>query len=265
VNDPLLGVIADLFPLRDSAALMTVILETLLTTIPADWISVNEVGSDLGAIRSVVVPPLSDEWMAIYARTVTTNPLVTWYRETLNGRSVRFSDVATTAELHATTIWQEFYGPLEIEYQMACILSSGTERMMAIALCRRRDSRDFSDAERDLLDRARPYIIQAYRNALDHDQLLTRIHARPGQPVRDLSLFGLTPRELEVLTLVASGRANAHAAQELGISAATIKTHLERIYRKLGVKGRSDAARMLWAAPPLAAHAADSGTPVRTS
>jgi DNA-binding CsgD family transcriptional regulator len=251
VDDPLLSVIADLFPLRDSAALMTAILETLLTAIPADWISVNEVGGGAGETRSVVVPPLSDEWMAIYARTVDTNPLVTWYRDTHNGRAFRFSDVATTAELHATTIWKEFYGPLEIEHQMACIMSLGTERMMAIALCRRRDSRDFSDAERDLLDCARPYIIQAYRNALDHDQLLTRIHGRPGQPARDLSLFGLTPRELEVLTLVASGRANAHAAQELGISAATIKTHLERIYRKLGVKGRSEAARMLWTAPPL--------------
>jgi len=265
MDDPLLGVIADLFPLRDSAALMTAILETLLTIIPADWVSVNELGSGLSEIRSVVVPALSDEWMAIYARTAETNPLVIRYRNTLNGRALRFSDVATTAELHATTIWQEFYGPLEIEYQMACILSFGSQRMLAIALCRRRDARDFSDAERDLLDRARPYIIQAYRNALDHDQLLTRTYARPGQPARDLSLFGLTPRELEVLTLVASGRANAHAAQELGVSAATIKTHLERIYRKLGVNGRSEAARMLWTAAPLTAHAqhgAQPGTPL---
>ena len=52
---------------------------------------------------------------------------------------------------------------------------------------------------------------------------------------------GLTAEELEVLTLVGTGLSNPEAAAALGSSRRTIKTHLERIYRKLGVSGRVEA------------------------
>lgn len=52
----------------------------------------------------------------------------------------------------------------------------------------------------------------------------------------------LTPRELEVLQLVAQGKNNPQIAQELVISRATAKTHVERIIRKLGVSDRTQAA-----------------------
>ncbi|MFQ5855727.1 MAG: LuxR C-terminal-related transcriptional regulator [Anaerolineae bacterium] len=49
----------------------------------------------------------------------------------------------------------------------------------------------------------------------------------------------LTPREREVLAEVARGRSNREIAQALSISCDTVRTHLKRIYRKLGVEGRS--------------------------
>jgi DNA-binding NarL/FixJ family response regulator len=57
--------------------------------------------------------------------------------------------------------------------------------------------------------------------------------------------FGLTRRESEALDLVAQGRSNAEIARELGITEQTVKGHLWRLYRKLGVANRADAAR--WA------------------
>lgn len=54
--------------------------------------------------------------------------------------------------------------------------------------------------------------------------------------------YGLTEEELEVLTLVGQGLSNPEAARVLGASRRTIKSHLERIYRKLGVSGRVEAA-----------------------
>jgi DNA-binding NarL/FixJ family response regulator len=56
---------------------------------------------------------------------------------------------------------------------------------------------------------------------------------------------GLTRRESEALDLVAQGRSNAEIARELGITEQTVKGHLWRMYRKLGVSNRADAAR--WA------------------
>ncbi len=52
----------------------------------------------------------------------------------------------------------------------------------------------------------------------------------------------LTPRELEILQLLAQGKSNPQIAQELVISRATAKTHVERIIRKLGVSDRTQAA-----------------------
>lgn len=57
-----------------------------------------------------------------------------------------------------------------------------------------------------------------------------------------LRRLGLGPREAEVLLLVSRGLRNADIAQELRISPSTVKRHLERVYRKLGVHNRTEAA-----------------------
>lgn len=54
---------------------------------------------------------------------------------------------------------------------------------------------------------------------------------------------GLTPREMEVLLLVAEGISNDQIALRLNVSVATIKTHLTAVYRKIGVSSRSAAMR----------------------
>ena len=63
--------------------------------------------------------------------------------------------------------------------------------------------------------------------------------AEPGVPGRDLSV--LTPRELEVLGLVARGMSNAELAAALTLSEATVKTHVARILAKLDLRDRVQA------------------------
>ena len=52
----------------------------------------------------------------------------------------------------------------------------------------------------------------------------------------------LTPREMEVLRLVAQGFANKQIARELQVSEKTAKTHVSNILAKLGVSDRTQAA-----------------------
>jgi len=63
--------------------------------------------------------------------------------------------------------------------------------------------------------------------------------AAPPAVHRDLS--ALTPRELEVLTLMGRGRSNAELARELTLSEATVKTHVARIFAKLALRDRAQA------------------------
>ena len=54
---------------------------------------------------------------------------------------------------------------------------------------------------------------------------------------------GLTPREVDVLRLVAEGLTDAKVAKKLVLSPRTVSTHLRSIYNKLGINSRSAATR----------------------
>lgn len=61
------------------------------------------------------------------------------------------------------------------------------------------------------------------------------------RPKRAAGPAGLTPREVEVLTLIARGASNKQVARQLDISPKTAGTHIERIYTKIGASTRSTA------------------------
>jgi len=58
--------------------------------------------------------------------------------------------------------------------------------------------------------------------------------------------FSLTGREKELLVLLLKGKSNKEISDLLYVSTETVKTHLQNIYRKLGVKNRMEAAVLLF-------------------
>jgi RNA polymerase sigma factor (sigma-70 family) len=65
--------------------------------------------------------------------------------------------------------------------------------------------------------------------------------ADPGRAALHRDLASLTPRELEVLTLLAGGLSNTELADALHLSEATVKTHITRILAKLRLRDRVQA------------------------
>ena len=58
-----------------------------------------------------------------------------------------------------------------------------------------------------------------------------------------VAALGISPRELEVLQALAAGLANKQIARQLGVSPNTVKTHVARLFDKLGAQRRTEAIR----------------------
>jgi DNA-binding CsgD family transcriptional regulator len=239
-----LSLAGDVYGLLEIDEYRSGLLRALREVVPCDWASLNEVGPDPGQMVSIVEPPLDDHWYAAWVLHGRQNPLVKHIEKTLDGRPLRFSDVSSPAELHATDLYRELYGPIGVEYQIAFTLPPASGMLLGVALSRR--EHDFTDAERELLEIARPHLIQAYNNATRHSRALeghagaTQTGAEPR--IAAAIAIGLTAREAEILHLVWLGRSDREIAGSLGISHRTVQKHLQRCYAKLHVRDRSQAA-----------------------
>jgi ATP/maltotriose-dependent transcriptional regulator MalT len=71
--------------------------------------------------------------------------------------------------------------------------------------------------------------------------------AAPAEFVRDqakLESLGITPRELEILQLIAEGLSNKEIAARVFVSENTVKTHSSRVFDKLGARRRTQAVQL---------------------
>jgi DNA-binding CsgD family transcriptional regulator len=153
------------------------------------------------------------------------------------GRVRRWSDYYSQNELREQPLYAEFFGPLGVKHFMP----SGFRHRRAIPgrCCPSGTAaRNFTDRNMLLLQLLRPHL---YELDLDSER------RRQGVP-------RLTPREWQVLTLVAQGYGNADIARLLFTSTSTVRKHMEHIFDQTGVRTRTAAvARMLPAARKFAA------------
>jgi DNA-binding NarL/FixJ family response regulator len=114
-----------------------------------------------------------------------------------------------------------------------------------------------------LKDEAPETLVRAVRAVAQGESWLSPVVARQvvrravGQatPPPAPALFSLTPREMEVLRLLAQGLDNAAIARQLVVTKRTVQNHVSNIYGKLGVDSRMEAAlvaiRRGWVRVPL--------------
>jgi DNA-binding CsgD family transcriptional regulator len=248
-HESLLTLIGDTIGLLELEEFREGLFVALRGAVPAEWAAISDVGAEGESIVEIIDPPFPAEQEENFRRLYRQNPLVEHFARTHDGRPLRFSDVITRAQLHALELYTAVYRPVGIEYQIAFTLPHEAGRILGVVLCR--GHHDFSDAERDLLEAARPFLIQAYRNAIHYSELLITRRSRPrSEPAPELSALiglGLTRRQAQILQLLCAGAADRDIATHLAISPRTVQKHLERCYRELGVSHRAAATELAWA------------------
>jgi DNA-binding NarL/FixJ family response regulator len=91
-----------------------------------------------------------------------------------------------------------------------------------------------------------PVVQQRLVSAVTQGNAAAATHSQPVEaplPLRPIPADGLTPREIEVLRLIAGGLSNSEIEHRLVLSNATVKTHVNRIFAKIGARDRAQAVR----------------------
>lgn len=158
--------------------------------------------------------------------------------------AIRLTDYfPNQAAFEATLYFQELLKPLGLKYELTLLLDTPLGQRLGISVSRA--NTDYSDPEVEFLTRLGPHLQRAFH----HAQTLAQLSGAQGHASawRDVAL---TPRESEILRWVATGRTNGAIARLIGVGPATVKTHLEHIFQKLGVKNRAAAVAALRDLPP---------------
>ncbi|MCZ7590295.1 MAG: helix-turn-helix transcriptional regulator [Gaiella sp.] len=161
------------------------------------------------------------------------HPLCHYHESTGDWRAYRMSDFVTMRELRRRAIYEDWVRPTGQSHLITVGLDAPLEHTK-VFLFNRPDGPDFEERDCLVLDVLRPYLTMRYDTA----------RARRKDAGTGGSRGSLTPREDEILRLVAEGKTNGQVAEQLWISAGTVRRHLENVYGKLGVHTRTAAVRV---------------------
>ncbi len=199
------------------------------------------------------------------------------------GEPLRTSDLVSRREWQANAVYREAYRELGVDDQIAFGATDHGSAFTGISVGR--SGRSFTDWERDLVTLVSPHVVAVLRHARRSPVEVPALQvaplvvpatvggrsapagatsavpagaasARPAGvaltlPAPRRGTTGgdpLTPREREVLRLIAEGRSNQRIGRELYLSPKTVETHVAAVFTKLGLPLHPDDNRRVLAA-----------------
>lgn len=232
--------VSDLADLDEQDDVVKVALPALAAIVGCDHITYNEVDHLHGRVNFVEWPDHSIDPASrpVFPRLVGQHPLAGQFRNSGDRSPPVISDLISTADFHGLGLYAEFFSKTPVQHQLSINLIDSSSSVVGIAFNRSRGA--FSNAERDILQLMRKPLLAALLRPRLRRSGLSRLVGSAA-----MALPTLTPREAEVLRLVAAGKTNIAIAHVLQVSPRTVAKHLEHIYRKLEVGGRVQAVTRL--------------------
>jgi DNA-binding NarL/FixJ family response regulator len=198
-------------------------VDAILAAIPADEAAYVEWRfgdrESIRIARGEDEPPWLDEALAATCGSYPLRDI----DHTTSVEPLRISDAVSRARLRKSQFYLSVMRPLGREHELKLWLPAPRGHARYFEL-ERGPGPDFDERDRSFLSLLRPHLAR----------LRARWERRPHLP-------SLTEREVDVLALVGQGLTNRQISSRLFISPATVRTHLEHIYDKLGVRSRAGA------------------------
>jgi DNA-binding CsgD family transcriptional regulator len=165
--------------------------------------------------------------------------------------AMRVTDVMPQSELRRTAFFNEFLVRDGLHWGMNLYAWSGARNIGDMRIWRDRHHTNFTRTDVELLDLVRPAFIAALARAPGHVEPDPAPGDRGNEPAGAAAgaTTGaqqlLSARERAVAKLAAQALSDKDIARQLGVSVTTVRTHLDRAFRKLGVANRMAMARRL--------------------
>jgi DNA-binding CsgD family transcriptional regulator len=210
-------------------------------------------------LRDARLFPTPKDWPAlasVFANLYSTFPLRS-IRETGDlHRPIALSDVANRAKVERLDLYHDYYRSLSVVDDLSINFGELSHRVCLAIL---RGRRGFSDQDRAILVTLLPHMERAYRysrllefvrkgqakkfdSSNELPDLVDSFEPASNSSPESLRVLGLSKREAEVLYWVTAGKSSPVVSTILGISHDTVRTHLKRVFTKLGVENRWSAA-----------------------
>lgn len=248
----LLSFLVDVSDLESNEPFPVEFVARLQDLVPCDAVTYQEI--DLCAKRvdsTVGIGPdgeADDE--ALYWK-VGPCPISDYRVRTGDLSAVRMSDVIDRRRYQELPIFREYFQPAGLDHMVDVGLPAPAGRHRSFILFRRTAAGDFSGRDRAVLEMLRPHFSGIEARAALRRRLSKALSTQERDGKSSACAQELTPREREIVVLVAEGKTNAQIAAQLWIAPSTVKKHLEHVYEKVGVGRRTVAATLVHAIPWL--------------
>ena len=169
-----------------------------------------------------------------YVKWVFSSPVSLVYRE---------SDLINAEARRSSKFYVEYLKPFGFEHLIGVsVISEEPEShfLGSVTLYRTGAADDFSDKELYILKQLSPHL-QNRLEAASEKKAAAALSASYVLKAR----YALTPREIQIATLIAQGAVNQEIATALGIAENTVKKHISHVFDKLQVKNRTLLTRFM--------------------
>lgn len=174
------GLLPELHAQCDLDALAAFVVQKIPALVASDCTSYTEINPQLrraiAAMDSPEAEAIAQEVKPAFERYMHEHPLVRHTMSTEDCRPCKVSDFMSLKQWKQTNIYREVYRPFGVCRQM--VLPMPATQPVIVGLALNRESRDFTERDRAILDLVRPHLAQAYRNIVQRDSLSEQVAQR---------------------------------------------------------------------------------------